>query len=126
MLAIFVIIGECPVFRTFHRMLDNIRKVILYPTTNSTRQYSVYIRSKEPHDMEKHMDLHERDNTYPCQVAGCDYEVRSLQNLHSHYRVKHGVRTLLVCLHFLLPVLISFFYCYLLLCFGEFNYKISN
>lgn len=42
--------------------------------------------------MEKHMDLHERDRTYPCQVAGCDYEVRSLQNLHAHYRVKHGVR----------------------------------
>lgn len=41
--------------------------------------------------MAKHMEFHQSDLTYHCQVTGCDYEVRSLQNLRYHYRVKHGV-----------------------------------
>nr|XP_039253006.1 zinc finger protein 148-like isoform X1 [Styela clava] len=47
-------------------------------------------RSKEPHDLQIHMQFHQSDLSYQCQYEGCDYIVRSAQSLRYHYRVKHG------------------------------------
>nr|CAB3252835.1 histone H4 transcription factor [Phallusia mammillata] len=46
-------------------------------------------RSKAAYDLQVHMVFHQQDLSYKCHVAGCDYAVRSLQNLRYHFRTKH-------------------------------------
>uniref|UniRef100_H2Z6I8 C2H2-type domain-containing protein n=2 Tax=Ciona savignyi TaxID=51511 RepID=H2Z6I8_CIOSA len=46
-------------------------------------------RSKESYDLQVHTSFHQSDLLYNCHVEGCDYAVRSLQNLRYHFRTKH-------------------------------------
>ncbi|CAK8673778.1 unnamed protein product [Clavelina lepadiformis] len=53
-------------------------------------QYCPY-RSKTAYDLQVHMTFHQSDLSYRCHIEGCDYAVRSLQNLRYHFRTKHVV-----------------------------------